>query len=288
MEPEFIGVVGGNGRMGGLFARLFRDAGYRVVSIDRADGPSDWGRIAECPVVLLAVPITQIENVLRRIGPIARKDGAIIDVCSIKAEPIDLMRKYAPGDVIGCHPLFGPSTENLRERTVFLCPGRGDRWLGWWRDFLENKGASVVEIEAARHDRLMARVQVLRHLMLFSFGITLTRLDFNIEDDLPLAGPWFNSLIDLLAGQFQQPPDLYADLALNNPEAPGVLAEFMKAVGDVAGRAAEGDRDALIALIGEAAAGLKRTGAADETTENASSSWSTGRLTPVAPADIFY
>ncbi len=260
MEPDFIGVIGGRGRMGALMARLFTEAGYEVLIADLKDGPvpPDWA--AQCRVLLLAVPIPVLPGLLERLGPYTRRDGVVIDIASVKQEPVEAMLKHCRGEVIGGHPLFGPGVKSLDGQLFFVCPARSKRWLGWWLDLLERFGIRAVEIEPRRHDWLMAHVQVLRHLLLFSFGLSLARLNFDAFGLATLSGPWFNQLVQLLTRQLGQGPDLFADLAGHNSAAAEVAAGFLAAAQEVASAYTENDRQAIIELIGEIADHLPPAG----------------------------
>lgn len=249
MEPGFIGIIGGAGRMGSLMARLFVEAGHEVLSID-ADSPDrDWARLAECKVIILAVPIGCLGEVLKRVGRRTDPHGVVIDICSLKEEPVRMMLDHCRGEVIGAHPLFGPGVSSLKDQTIFFHPARGDFWLDWFKSFFTKLGSRLVEMDPARHDRLMARVQVLRHVLLFSFGQCLARLNFDLETDLAHSGPWFSGLVEMLQGQLGQAPELYADLALNNPAAPEVMREFVRASVETGMAFSGSDKSRIVELI---------------------------------------
>jgi len=256
MEPGFIGVVGGLGRMGSFLVRLLTEAGYQVCVAD-ADAPStSWIELARCQVIFIAVPIPSVDKVARRIGPLTRPDGVVIDICSLKDEPVSSMLDHCRGEVIGSHPLFGPDIVSLKNQLVFVYPARTEKWLSWFSTFLTDRGARVVEIEPLEHDRLMARVQVLRHVLLLSFGLCLRRLDFDIGRHLPLSGSWFSRLVEMVSRQLAQSPELYADLAVHNPATGRVLEGLSEAVSETCRAFALRDRGAIIDLIDEVKAYL--------------------------------
>lgn len=254
MEPEFITVVGGLGGMGAFMVGLFEEAGCRVNVADVSNGPIDWKSAADADVVILAVPIPAVGDVLKKIGPYTREDGVVIDICSLKQGPIDLMKEHCRGEIIGSHPLFGPSAPSVLDQTFFVSPVKSEKWFRWFKSFLQARGARVVQIAPEKHDRLMACVQVLRHLMLFSFGLSLTRLGFDLDDSLPISGEWFSKLVGMLGSQLKQAPDLYADLALNNPESKKVLEAFVQAASDIFESVSSGDKNAVLKLFNEVSA----------------------------------
>jgi prephenate dehydrogenase len=247
-QPISVGVIGGKGRMGGFLVKLLEEAGQRPLVMDIADGSFDPERAAECLVLILAVPVQAIEEVMQAIGPYTRADGAVIDIASLKEAPLKAMLAHACGEVVGSHPLFGPSCDPAGQ-TVFVCQGRGDMWASWWRGLWQRAGANVVEISPSRHDRLMAQVQTLRHLLISSLGLALESLGFDPEEDLPLAGPWFGSLWNLLDNQAAQPAGLYTDLALANPHAAAAVRALGQAVQETGSCLERGDRLNLARLL---------------------------------------
>lgn len=256
-EPDFkrprVGIIGGRGRMGQWLARRLEQDGYQVEVADAADGPLPPGLVEECQVLVLAVPIPQVGPVMAEIGPRTRPDGLVVDIASLKEGPLKAMLAQAQGEVLGCHPLFGPSAPSLLGQVVFICPGRGGAWSQWFRGWLAAGGARLVEVEPQAHDRLMAQVQSLRHFLLYGLGAALKAAGFDPGHDLPLAGPWFQCLAGLLERQLHQPPELYADLALHNPHAPAVVAGLAQSLTQAAERLAAQDRPGLIELMERAA-----------------------------------
>ncbi len=252
-QPITVGVIGGMGRMGSMLVRLLEDAGQRPVVMDLADGSFQPETAAQCQVLLLAVPVHATEEVMKAVGPYTRDDGAVIDIASLKENSINAMLAHARGEVVGSHPLFGPSCDPAGQ-TVFICQGRGDVWVSWWRCLWKRVGAKVVEISPSRHDRLMAQVQTLRHLLVGSLGLALESLGFDPEDDLPLAGPWFGSLWELLDNQATQPAGLYADLALANPHAMEAVQAMTRALEETGRCLEQEDRFNLVRLLGRGAA----------------------------------
>lgn len=251
IRPE-AAVIGGRGRMGRWLSGFLEDRGFDVVTVERGDPPAAFCRAARRHVVILAVPLTEIDAVMGRIGPHTRPEGVVLDVCSLKAGPLAAMTAHARGEVVGLHPLFGPATPSLNGQTVVFCPGRGRVWPERVRTWLARQGARVVEMEPPRHDQLMAVVQTLRHLMLGALGGSLRELGFDLKRDLPLAGEWFPALIDMLAGQCGQPPALFADIAASNPASLETLQTFRRRLDSLIAPLAAGDREGLATELGRA------------------------------------
>ncbi len=251
--------------MGRWFEAFFREAGIDPTVSDVKDSPISEKLVISCDVILLAVPVTAIEDVMKSVGPFIRPDALLVDISSIKREPINCMLKYSQSEVIGTHPLFGPSATSLTDQTMFLCPSRTEKWIKPFRDFLKERGAKVIEVTPDQHDRLMACIQTLRHVMLTALGQTLIRLGFDSHRQLEATGPWFEQLLNMLCHQFEQPSELYADLAVENRFAADTVKFFQDSLNELANFVSTGNRAGLISAMDEVARFCST-----ETTRNAS------------------
>jgi len=87
----------------------------------------------ESDIVLLSVPIAKTSEVIRQVAPCMRQGSLLMDVTSLKSEPMRAMIKHAPEgvEVIGTHPMFGPTMPALKGQTMILTPaaGRSEKWL---------------------------------------------------------------------------------------------------------------------------------------------------------------
>jgi prephenate dehydrogenase len=252
-EPHFtsvrVGIIGGQGRMGRWLTGFLGECGHWVMTADRGDEDRLADLARACPVIVLAVPVTEVEKVMRRIGPHTDPDGVVLDVTSLKQAPLQKMLAHARGEVIGLHPLFGPDAQSPAGQVVFACPARGRKWWVRLHRYLRRQGAEVVVIEPGEHDRLMAQVQSLRHLWLCCLGRALASAGYDPAARLNVSGPWFQTLLSLLARQTRQPPGLYADLALNNPHLIEMARTLEQSVRQVVTCLANGDRPALARMM---------------------------------------
>ncbi len=247
--PSPVGIVGARGRMGRWLAGWLQGRGCSVLGVDQAEGSWEPAFAGRCRLLLLSVPAPEVEPVMAALGPHTRPDGLVMDITSLKEAPLASMLAHARGEVLGLHPLFGPAAPSWQGQTVFLCPGRGKRWPAQVRAVLTREGARLHEISPQRHDRLMASVQTLRHLLLAAWGAALAELGFDPSQEKELAGPWSNQLLDLLQKQCAQPGELYASTALANPHAARAAATLSRLLGEASGALGQGDQKGLRALF---------------------------------------
>jgi len=149
IEPKTVAVIGGHGAMGRCMAELFADLGHPVMiaDLDTALTATDAASVAD--VVIVSVPMDVTESVIREVGPRVREDALLMDVTSIKVEPVKTMLETCRASVVGTHPLFGPTVHSLQGQRVVLCPGRGAEWLAWLKNMLHARG--LVLMECAPH-----------------------------------------------------------------------------------------------------------------------------------------
>jgi prephenate dehydrogenase len=175
-----VGIIGGTGRMGSWFADFFENQGFSVSSAGKRTGLTPSTVARECEVVIVSVPITDTIEVIRELGPLVREDGLIMDLTSIKKDPVEAMLKYSSSEVLGAHPLFGPEENNIAGQRVVICPGRGERWEKWLTGILEKAGAKIVKMETEKHDRLMGVIQGANHFSTLALALCIARSEFSL------------------------------------------------------------------------------------------------------------
>ncbi|RUM87720.1 MAG: prephenate dehydrogenase/arogenate dehydrogenase family protein [Thermodesulfatator sp.] len=251
MNPSTVGLIGGRGKMGSWFRRIFEEAGLRVLVSDRGTPLTNREVARQAEVVVVAVPMEVFPEVVREIGPEIPEDHGLIDLCSLKAREVALMLEHTCSEVVGAHPLFGPYEKRLEGQTVALCPGRGERWLSWFRDFLEARGARTVILPPEEHDRIMSLVQVLNHFWLVVLGRTLAESGLPLERVISLATPSFRRQLEILARLAFQDPELYATIQFENPLGEETRRLFWQIARELSEILARRDRRTYIEIFRE-------------------------------------
>ena len=122
------------------------------------------------PLVILAVPISAIEGLVRVIAKFLPVQTIVMDVCSVKVYPLQILEKYLPTtiEIVGSHPLFGPESvrESLRGHKVVLVPRRiSPEKYQMIQQFWQDLGVRTIEMDAYQHDKLMAWTLALTHFL---------------------------------------------------------------------------------------------------------------------------
>ena len=234
MKDIQIGIIGGTGGMGRIFADLFRQEGYAVHVAGRTQG-LDIPTMAEtCQVVIVSVPIDITVEIIGKIGPLMDKDALLMDLTSFKTEPVQAMLQSSRSEVIGLHPLFGPGVASIAGHTIVLCPARAYGWLPWLREIFKKRNATIIETTPERHDELMALVQALNHLNSITMGIVLQEWGEGLTALQSFATPMFTTKLDIIKEIFTNNPKLYADIITLNPHIEKILDLYGRTLSEVA------------------------------------------------------
>lgn len=126
-------------------------------------------RAARCPVIVLATPVGRLAEVVEAVAPHIQPGSLVLDVGSVKLGPVAIMRRGLPehAGIVATHPLFGPQSarDGISGLKIAVCPVRG---RGGYRlaAFLRRRlGLNVIMTTPEDHDREMATVQGLTHLI---------------------------------------------------------------------------------------------------------------------------
>jgi len=245
VEPKTIAIVGGEGGMGRSLGTLFSDLGHKVLSADLETELRPAAAAATADVVIISVPIRETRAVIEQLGPLVRKDALLMDVTSIKTDPMSAMLASTKASVLGTHPMFGPGVNTYQGQRVVICPGRGDAWLDWARQMFSARGLVISEATPAEHDSMMAIVQVLHHFKTQVIGLALSRGGTPLEETLRFTSPAYLLETYVTGRHFAQSPDLYGPIEMLNPDSKTVIEGFRKAAADLAAILEAGDQPAF-------------------------------------------
>jgi prephenate dehydrogenase len=204
--------------------------------IDEAVDDPAAGADAELWVV--AAPVDALEATVRLALGAAGPDAVVADTGSVKGA---LVAAIDDERFVGSHPLAGAETggvEHAREdlfdgATWYLTPGPRTSGVAYERlhRFLANLGARPAAIDAAAHDRLMAAVSHLPHILA---NVLVEQATEALDDGvLPPVGPSFRDATRVAGAN----PQLWAQIyAANTPALREQVDAAIARLTDVRGR----------------------------------------------------
>ncbi|WP_439327687.1 bifunctional chorismate mutase/prephenate dehydrogenase [Lonepinella sp. BR2357] len=218
-----IVVVGGNGKLGGLFVRFLGLSGYTVEILGR----QDWQRadqiLANTDVVIVCVPIANTLDTIERLQPYLTENMLLTDLTSVKRQPLQKMLEVHHGAVVGLHPMFGPDVASMAKQVIVRCDGRYPERYQWLLEQMAIWGAKIYQVEAAEHDHSMTYIQALRHFSTFANGLHLSKQPVKLANLLALSSPIYRLELAMIGRLFAQDGGLYADIIMDKPENLAVI-----------------------------------------------------------------
>lgn len=224
-----LGLIG-FGAFGQLAARHLALHCELLIHDPDPSGDADFVALSDaaaCERVILAVPVQAMAEAAKAIAPHVREGARIYDVGSVKIAPMQALRENLPGhvEIVGTHPLFGPQSarDGLTGLPIVLCPDDGVDCSAEHRFLSQQLELEVHTSDAQTHDRVMARVQGVTHLI----AKVISGLD-------PAGAPYTTKSYDLLveaAGLVSDDSDaLFHAIEELNPHAGEVREQFFESV----------------------------------------------------------
>lgn len=279
MIIERLGLIG-VGLIGGSLARALRRAGVvgeivgctrsaaqreRALALGVIDrGVPDPAAAADgCDMVVTAVPVGALGAVFEAVAPRLAPRAVITDVGSVKGVVIAAARaalgpalpRFVPG-----HPVAGTEASGVEASFAQLFEGHHvvltplaeterdavARVAAMWRA----TGAEVEEMDAARHDRVLAGCSHLPHLLAYALVASLAGRS-DASDVFRLAAGGFRDFTRIAASS----PQMWTEiLHANRAAVLAALDEYRATLGTLAEALAADDGDALQARLAAAKA----------------------------------
>lgn len=227
-----IGIIGGKGRMGRLFAEFFKDQGTQILISDIGTKLTNQQLAVKSDIVIVSVPIDQTKKVIKEVIKFIRPTAALMDFTSIKEMPVKAMLK-GKCEVLGMHPMFGNSNP-IPGQTIILCPTKkSGKWAKWIENFFRNNGVKIEKMTPTEHDKIMNIAQGLIHFAEITFADALRRCQLPIKQLLQYTGKASELKIQLAARIIAQDAGLYSNIQIENPYALKSLSEYKKSIDEL-------------------------------------------------------
>ena len=230
----------------------------------------DWTReIRDADFVLIAIPVAQYRDTLAALAPALPAGAVVTDAGSTKQDVVAAARETLGDRLSGfvpAHPVAGSERSgadaadaNLfvgRQVIVTPLPETSPSALQCVERFWTMCGARVARLDAARHDRILAAVSHLPHLIAFALVAELASRPDSAEY-LGNAGSGFRDFTRIAGSS----PEMWRDVALANRDALLVeLAAFRSAIDALILSIEHADRAALDTMLERAATMRRRWG----------------------------
>ncbi|MDH2925455.1 bifunctional chorismate mutase/prephenate dehydrogenase [Nicoletella semolina] len=223
-----IVVVGGKGKLGGLFADYFYNSGYQVAILDKDDWHNAANILHEADMVLVSVPIANTLETIAALKPYLTETMLLADLTSVKSQPLEKMLEVHRGAVVGLHPMFGSDITSMAKQVVACCHGRFAENYAWLLEQIRIWGTKIEVVDAQQHDYAMTYIQALRHFSTFAYGLHLSKQSVKLPQLLALSSPIYRLELAMIGRLFAQDAELYADIIADKPENLAVIESLQQ------------------------------------------------------------
>jgi len=224
----------GLGMVGGSLGLALTHAGLEVTGYDRDPGTMEkalqmsavkrTGSLSElaewADVLFLCTPVSTIPNLARQVARYCRPGCLLTDVGSTKQNIVQVLDGLAADGIrgIGGHPMAGSERQGITgaDRYLFenaiyiLTPGKNtsEDAVAEMRTLLSHTGTHIITMDAETHDRLVASVSHLPHLV----ASALVNMLNGQDEALAMAASGFRDTTRVASGD----PELWTEILLSN------------------------------------------------------------------------
>lgn len=264
-------VIIGVGLIGGSLARILKEKGEvgEVVGVGRGrvnlERAVELGVIdrychdpaegaAGADMVFLATPVCTIAGLVREIAPALAPGCIVTDGGSVKGDIVAACEPLVPAGshFVGGHPIAGTENSGVEASFASLYQGRRciitptertdkgalEKVVRMW----ELAGSDVVLMDVAKHDRVVAAISHLPHMVAYSLVNAVGEYDGCDENILKYSAGGFRDFTRIASSD----PVMWRDIALQNRDS---ILEMMDTFADYYARlrdmVAQGDGAAM-------------------------------------------
>ena len=250
-----IAILGAGGQMGTWMSNFFEKSGFEVTGFDPENpipksikkAESLISAILNVEYVLLSTPTKKTPEIIRLIAKEMKRDSFLIDITSQKSKTAIALGKIPAKVTPVCiHPMFGPGAKGVKNENIISIPIKdGKKELDVAKNLFPD--ADFVTIDSAAHDKKIAIILGLTHLINIAFANILAK-DDKILLTQKMAGTTFKAQKIIAESILTESTELIETI-LSNPEIRRVAEEFWRDIGLLLTSAQEGKTDEIVSYI---------------------------------------
>ena len=233
-----IAIIGAGGHMGKWFSKYFIEKDFEVIGYDAekeihnklvTKAKSLVGAILSVDYVILCTPTKRTPEIIRLIAKEMKRDSCLIDISSLKTKVFSALSKMPDKIIPICiHPMFGPGTKKVKGANIISIPIRdAKKELDIAKSLFSE--ANFVTIDAAEHDKKIAVILGMTHLINLVFANILSK-DDKISLTEKMSGTTFKAQKILSESIMTESPELIETI-ISNPEIRKFAEELWKDIG---------------------------------------------------------
>ena len=253
-----ITIIGAGGQMGQWFVKYFSSQGFQVTGYDSENkisgkdviiSESLVGGILKADYVVLCTPTRRTPEIIRLISKEMKRGTYLIEISSEKSKVVSSLSKMPTKiNPICIHPMFGPGTKTIKNQNIISIPIKdAKKELTVTKELFS--GANFVTIDAIEHDKKIAVILGLTHLMNVVFANIISK-DEKMNLTEKMSGTTFRVQKTLSESIMTESPELIETI-ITNPEIRRVAEELWKDIGKLLTAIQESKSEDILEYINE-------------------------------------
>lgn len=226
-----VGIIGSAGTMGGWFRKFFAEAGIRVFECDKSEGLSIEEVARNSDVILLSVPMSAVNEVVKRLLPCLRPSQLVVENCSVKSCILPYLLGEAPSgvEILGIHTMFSGDIASLVDENVIITrTARSGERAQAFEDLLYKYGATIRYANIERHDLSAAFVQSTLQLAMLILADVMEHAFTGRDEFEFMSTPNFRNVSQTISRVLNQTDKLLLDLQTQNIFAEKMRHQFLE------------------------------------------------------------
>lgn len=251
-----VTVVGAGGQMGQWFTKYFTGKDFEVTGYDSENKVSGKdiiqagslvGAILKADYVVLCTPTRRTPEIIRLIAKEMKRGTYLIEISSEKSKVASSLSKMpAKINPICIHPMFGPGIKTIKGQNIISVPIKdAKKELTVAKTLFE--GANFVTIDAVEHDKKIAVILGLTHLMNLVFANIISKDEKMLLTE-KMSGTTFRVQKTLAESIMTESPELIETI-IANPEIRRVAEELWKDIGRLLTAVQESKTEEVVSYI---------------------------------------
>jgi prephenate dehydrogenase len=244
--------------MGQWFVKYFTSQGFQVTGYDSENkisgkeviiSESLVGGILKADYVVLCTPTRRTPEIIRLIAKEMKRGTYLLEISSEKSKVVSSLSKMPTKiNPICIHPMFGPGTKTIKGQNIISVPIKdAKKELTVAKELFA--GANFVTIDAIEHDKKIAVILGLTHLMNLVFANIISK-DEKIHLTEKMSGTTFRVQKTLAESIMTESPELIQTI-ITNPEIRRVAEELWKDTGKLLTSIQESKTEEILDYIKE-------------------------------------
>ncbi len=231
-------IIGGNGKMGQWFAHFLSSQNFDVHINDLEPLNDQHNFVADYKqtelnydYVIVATPIQKSAEILLELSQL-KPSGIVLDISSIKS-PLRLpLRQLADSGckVVSIHPMFGPDIQLMSGKHVIFIEMGNEEAVNQVKQLFKPTMAERIDMKFEDHDRLIAYVLGLSHVVNIAFMTVLSESGEAADLLSKLSSTTFDAQLSIANNVSGENPNLYFEIQKLNHYSPTTLNALSDAV----------------------------------------------------------